>query len=200
MVKIHSPFMLALAMAGAMLAIGGCTGNTVMPTSYDTFNAADGSFQIQYPAGWEVTRGGSRGYLWVKFTSGDAEMLVDTSVAGSLMGDVSKMKIGIVHVEGPEEAPAVEKVHRMEKEGFVEDQGVEEQEPVVMHTGFGDSRRSEFSGTRAFGGTIRGCRVTSLSRDRRIRVVCKCSDSDWQALQPAFDKMINSLAMGSGAY
>jgi hypothetical protein len=200
-VTIRSLLLLAAA-AAALPAINGCAGSTVMPTSYKTYNASDGSFRIQYPDGWEVKAGGSRGYVWAKFTSGTAELLVDTNVAGSVIGDLSKMKtpVPLVETEGPQEAPSVEKVHKMEKADFVQEMGVEEQEPTAIATGFGDSRRSEFTGSRAFGGAIHGCRVTTLSRDRRIRVVCTCSESEWQALKPAFDKMISGVAMGEGAF
>ncbi len=65
-----------------------------------------------------------------------------------------------------------------------------------MKTGFPDARKSEFSGSKTFGGKIRGCRVTALSSHKRIRVVCECPESEWEALKPAFDKAIESVAMG----
>ncbi len=74
------------ALFGAVLAIGGCAGKAVVPTSYSTYNAKDGSFQIQYPAGWEADGGDRSGYAWAKFTSGGAVISVDANVVGSLIG------------------------------------------------------------------------------------------------------------------
>jgi hypothetical protein len=189
----------ALAAAiGAVLAIGGCGGKAVVPTSYDPYNAKDGSFQIQYPAGWESDGGDRSGYAWAKFTSGRAVISVDADITGSLIGDISKSKalhLGIAVDQGEDSSP-VAAVHEEEKQGFEEEEGVTEQKPVPVKTGFPDARKSEFSGSKTFGGAIRGCRVTALSPNKRVRVVCQCPESEWEALKPAFDKAIESVAMG----
>ena len=92
----------------------------------------------------------------------------------------------------------VAQVHEMEKEEFAEEiGGCEEQAPLAVKTGLGDARKSEFTTSGTFGGTIRGYRVTALSLDRRVRVVCQCSESDWENLQPAFDRVIESLGPGT---
>ena len=191
---------LPAAMAVALLTFGGCTGATVMPTTYTTYDAKDGSFQIECPAGWEVTTGGSRGYAWAKFTSGNAEIAVDTNLTGSLMADIAKSGIAIVNMGEREAAPAVEKVHESEKEAFVQEWGVTELPPVAVATHLGDSRKSEFTGAGVIGGPFHGYRVTALSRDKRVRVICRCSESQWQAIQPAFDRMIASLTIGTGSF
>jgi len=93
------------------------------------------------------------------------------------------------------EAP-VAKVHQIEKDQVAEQMGnYAEQPPQAVRPKLGDARKSEFTAA-AFGGSIHGYRVTCLSRDKRIRVVCKCSESDWQTLQPAFDRIVESLAYG----
>jgi len=56
--------------------------------------------------------------------------------------------------------------------------------------------RAEFTASGSFGGTLKGYRATALSRDRRVRVMCKCSKDDWEKLKPAFDKVIESLGPG----
>ncbi len=185
------------AAIGAILVIGGCTGKAVVPTSYNTYNAKDGSFQIQYPAGWEADGGDRSGYAWAEFTSGGAVISIDANVIGSLIGDISKSSIipmGIV-TDQEDRAP-VAAVHAHEKQGFEDKKGVTEEKPVPVKTGFPDARKSEFSGAKTFGGAIRGCRVTALSNTKRIRVVCECPESEWEALKPAFDKAIESAAIG----
>jgi hypothetical protein len=182
---------------GAVLVIGGCGGPAVVPTSYNTFNSKDGSFQIQYPAGWEADGGDRSGYAWAKFTSGGAEISVDANITGSIMGDLSKSSIIPLGIEGDQEdRTPVASVHANEKQQFEDAAGVKEEKPVPVRTGFPDARKSEFSGTKTFGGTIRGYRVTAMSTDKRIRVVCQCPESEWEALKPAFDKAIQSVAMG----
>jgi hypothetical protein len=187
-------------MAVALLTLGGCTGATVMPTTYDTYDAKDGSFLIEYPAGWEVTSGGSLGYAWAKFTSGSAQVTVDTNLVGSLMADIAKSHIAIVTMEGRQDAPPVEKVHESEKSDFAQESGATEQTPAIVTTRLGESCKSEFTGTGALGDTFHGYRVTALSRDKRIRIICQCSEAQWQSLQPAFDKMIVSVAIGTGSF
>jgi hypothetical protein len=185
------------AALGALLAIGGCAGNAVVPTSFDTYNANDGSFQIQYPAGWEADGGGRSGYAWAKFTSGDAEISVDANAVGSVIGDIAKtggIALGIA-ADHEDRTPVVA-VHANEKAQFEDAMGVSEDKPVPVKTGFSDARKSEFKGAKTFGGAIRGCRVTALGVDKRIRVVCQCSDSEWDALKPAFDKAVESLSLG----
>jgi len=185
------------AAVGAVLAIGGCTGKAVVPTSYSTYNAKDGSFQIQYPAGWESDGGDRSGYAWAKFTSGGAVISVDANVTGSLIGDLSKSSVIPLGIEGDQEdRNPVAAVHAHEKQGFEDEEGVTEEKPAIVKTGFPDARKSEFSGSKTFGGTIRGCRVTALGSTKRIRVVCECPESEWEALKPAFNKAIESVAMG----
>ena len=198
MKKRNSEIWALAAVVGAALAVAGCAGKAVVPTSYDTYNSKDGSFQLQYPAGWDADGGDRSGYAWAKFTSGNAVISVDANLAGSLMGDVAKSKIHIpgIQVEQGAERDPVAAVHAQEKQGFEDDEGVTEQQAVVVKTGFPDARKSEFTGTKTFGGSIRGCRVTALSSTKRIRLVCECPESEWEALKPAFDKAIESLGMG----
>jgi hypothetical protein len=183
----------------AVLAVAGCAGKAVIPTSYTTYSCNDGSFHVQYPTGWEADGGDTPQYSWAKFTSGGAKIFVEASSVGSLMGDMAgprAMHVGGDVVMPDEEHAPVALAHENERQGFEDDEGVTEKKPVVVRTGFPDSRQSEFTGTRTFGGAIRGCRVTALGANRRIRVVCQCPESEWEALKPAFDKAIESVAMG----
>jgi hypothetical protein len=113
------------------------------------------------------------------------------------LGDIAKPKgHGLILPNQDEENAPVAVVHEHERPGFEEEKGVTEEKPAVVKTGFPDARKSEFSGSKTFGGTIRGCRVTALGADKRISVVCECPESEWEALKPAFNKAIESVAMG----
>lgn len=177
--------------------IAGCSERTVIPTSLDSYNCKDGNFKIQYPTGWLVESSGKGSYASASFTSGKAQILVSTSLAGSLLGSMAESgMLKVTNPNAPAHLPPVAAVHEMEKEPFQNDQGVQEQEPVVVQTGLGEGRKAEFRGTNGFGGEIRGYRVTTLSRDYRIRVVCQCAAADWDALKPSFDKIIESIGIG----
>ncbi len=180
----------AIGMVGAM---SGCGGNpAAVPTTYDTYKAQDGSFEVQYPANWESKGGGVPGRAWAKFTSGNAEIAVEADSVGSIMADIAQPN----RVVGQEKDPnreAVAIVHVQEKEAFEEKAGVKEQEHSIVKTALADGRKSEFTGTPTFGAPIHGCRATVLSIDRRIRVVCQCSESQWASLKSAFDKVIASV-------
>ena len=45
-----------------------------------------------------------------------------------------------------------------------------------------------------FGGAIRGYRATALTHDKRVRIVCQCPEAEWQALKPAFDKVMKEAS------
>jgi hypothetical protein len=185
---------IAVALVGL---IAGCSERTVVPTSFDAYNCKDGNFKIQYPAGWQVESGGKGSYASASFTSGKAQVLVSTSLAGSLMGSMAESgMLKMTNPNVPAHLPPVAAVHEAEKQPFQDDQSVQEQEAVVVQTGLGEGRKAEFRGTNGFGGETRGYRVTTLSRDYRIRVVCQCSAADWDALKPSFDKIIESLGIG----
>jgi len=191
-------FVLA-AVSVALVALAGCGENrAIIPSSYETLNVKDGSFKILYPSGWAMKSGGGNGLAWAECTSGSAVIAVDTNFAGSLLGDLAQANNQAMSPQGsdPSRAP-VAVVHDMEQADFEGGNGVKEQPPTVVKTGFGDARKSEFTGQPAFGSAVHGCRVTALSMDRRIRIVCRCPGSEWTALQPVFDKVVESAAKGS---
>jgi hypothetical protein len=179
------------------MAISGCSEPAVVPTSYQIYNHKDGSFKIEYPQGWTVTSGGKGQLAHATFTSGDAFISVKTSLVGSLKGDIAQsMGVTAGGTEGGAERPPVAEVHESEKKSFEEDEGVTEKAPVAVNTGFGDARKSEYTGSKTFGGDIHGYRATTLGRDLEIRVICECSEDQWNALKPIFDKVIESVSKG----
>lgn len=75
----------------SMVAICGCGGSVAIPSSYESWNAKDGTFKLDYPANWEAKGGGKHGLQWAKFTSGPAIIRVDTDVSSSLMGGIGNV-------------------------------------------------------------------------------------------------------------
>jgi hypothetical protein len=194
----NKTFFVLFALAGLAVSLGGCGGPATVPKSYSSYKAEDGSFKIEYPAEWTVEGGGKGGYGWAKFTSGNSEIKVTTSLVGSLMADISKIQHPPIlkDLQGNEDTAPVAIVHEQEKEEFEEETGVKEKAAAFVGTAVNDARKAEFSGESTFGGSIHGYRVTALTPDRRIRIVCQCPEGEWKSLQPAFDKIILTLSRG----
>jgi hypothetical protein len=197
MIHSHSRIVLAAALAVAATCVpAGCGGRAQVPASYNTHTCKDGTFKIQYPAEWQAESGGKGICTWLKCTSGNAQIKIDVSLASSLLGDLSAAgALRPKDVGADENLPPAGIVHHVERKKFEQDEGVREKESAQVATGLGDARQSEFQGAEAFG-VSRGYRVTALARDYRVRVVCRCPAAEWDALKPAFDKIIRSLAPG----
>lgn len=59
------------------------------PTAFKTFAAADGSFRCEYPDGWGKRAGDSHGIASAaRFSSGEAAIVVESDLTGSLIGDM----------------------------------------------------------------------------------------------------------------
>ena len=62
------------------IAVGGCGGKAIVPSSYSTFTDELNVF-TQYPDGWSADGGGQKDYSWAKFSSGNAQIEVDSDLA-----------------------------------------------------------------------------------------------------------------------
>jgi hypothetical protein len=180
------------AVAGLLAAACGC-GRAVVPASYQQYIAQDGSFEILYPAEWQAS-GGGKDAAWAKFTSGGARINVDTDAVGSLLGDLAQAQASGLG-GAPKHDPIVE-AHNFDHRMFEEQNGVVEKNSTAVKTGCGTGRVSEFTGSAMFGGAIHGYRATALTRDKRLKIVCQCSEAEWESLKPVFDKVIASVANG----
>src|SRR5262245_43950905 len=189
----------AIFALSGLLAIAGCGGSVPPPKQFVTYHSTDGRFDCDCPEGWETQGGGKPDSpnCWAKLTSGNAEIRVDADFAGSLFGDIAKA--GAAMDGGDAEAP-VARVHplgvRAMKEEF---SNYEEREPKAFQSkGFGEGRRSTFTAAGGLGGKTYGYRATLLAGDRRIVVICSCPATNWQALKPAFERVITSVRQGGG--
>jgi hypothetical protein len=185
-----------LFLAATATAMSGCSDPPQIPSTLQTYNYKNGAFKIDYPTGWEVTSGGTAQSPWVKFTSGDALIKVSGSVGDSLKVDAARAMGMDNNPNVSEEDRPVAKIHEDDKKAFAEDEEVAEKDPVVIKTGFGDGRKSEYTFSKTFGGDYHGYRATALGRDLSFRVICEGSQNDWKALQPLYDKVIESISQG----
>jgi len=91
-----------------------------------------------------------------------------------------------------------QKLHEMDRKQLEDSlTGYQEQPAQKLQTPFGESRVSEWTGT-GNAGALHGYRATMLGREREITVICLAPVEDWDLLQPAFHRVINSVTPGSG--
>ena len=153
-----------------------------------TFSPKDGAFKIRPPKGWE-TETGSRPdnlYSWARFTHDSAKIQVFADATGSLM---SGSNVGQNYPEGSELAP-VHNAHMLYKKTISEEYSdYNESAPTLFKgAGLGEGRIAAFTASTGglFGSKVRGYRVTLLTNDRRITVLCECPPGDFAGLKPLF--------------
>src|SRR5262245_61326677 len=187
---------MATCVVTGLLVASGCGGAVPAPTAFKEYPSPSGRFACEYPEGWDVSGAGKPDSpnSWAKFKKGSAEIQVEADLAGSLLGDIAKSGGGM----GNDAEPPVAKIHPMGKRQMQEDYSNydERDAKVVQSQRLGEGRRSTFTATQSLGGKIYGYRATYLSGDRRITVICKSPATNWQALKPAFERVINSVRGG----
>jgi hypothetical protein len=197
---VNAPLACLFAIAVLAFSLTGCgSEKAVVPTSYTSYNAKDGTFACDAPEQWEITGGGKQGPVWAKFTSGPAVISIKADVTGSLIGDIQGTLGGGNQAVLPEDEP-VHVVHvsamedaAKEYDGYAETAAG----PAVITSRLGPARLSEFTAETSFGTPLHGYRATILGHDKRVTVFCVAPEADWTALKPAFDQVIASLERGS---
>lgn len=180
--------------AVAFLLASGC-GQATVPKSFEEFNAKDGTVKLKRPDGWEQKRGTAKEFRSVAFESGAAKIRVLADLTGSLVaGPGASMETEDV----PEELTAVAEVHEEFTLKQLSDElgELDVKSTDMLQTGFGNTRRSEFTVSGTLGGATHGVVVTALGHDKRVRVICTCPDKQWKALKPGFDEVIQSMGPG----
>jgi hypothetical protein len=205
-----------LAIAGVLAS--GCRPDAAKaPTGFSPYVGPDKSFACQSPNGWKRSESGANGIMSsVVFTSGMAKVSVTSDLQGSLMADMTRANNAQTEnlngslpegmqeqmaAQMPKPVPPVEKLHKAGKKSLEEKIGdYAENAMTPFQCAFGEARLSEFMGDAGMlkGGKIHGYRATILSGDRRVTVICRCPESDWSTLKPAFGTIVQSLAPGGG--
>ena len=169
------------------------------PTSYKTYTSRDSSFSCDQPAGWKMSETGMQGgsIATVSFEQGAARARVVSDAAGSLLSE--SLNSGNANLPPEQQKPAVEKLHEMDKPQVANDLPGYAEGPAqkAALTG-GDARISEWTANSGSGGRLHGYRVTMLNKEREITVICLSPERNWAILQPAFQRMINSVTPGNG--
>lgn len=187
------------------------------PTTFHDYVSSDKSFAGKVPSDWQRVGSGGMGIMsGVTLTDASAKISIMSDLQGSLMGDIARssnasassltddLPAGMKVPAMPAPKPPVEQLH-MQGKGQVAE-GIDDYDEGPMHefpSPLGDARVSEWTGSEKgpLGmGTVKvhGYRATILGGERRVSAVCRCNDSDWAALKPAFWTVITSLKSGGG--
>ena len=168
------------------------------PASYIKYTAMDSSFTCDEPAGWATASGASGGInSGALFERSGAKIDIDTDLEGSLQGDITRAtnaQMGDLMPGVVQESP-VEKLHEQGADAMKQKLGDYQEQPYKTFTGdLGEACYSEFTGDGGLlEGHVHGYRVTMLSSDRRVTIICQCPQSSWNTLKPAFLHVINSF-------
>jgi predicted DNA-binding WGR domain protein len=160
------------------------------------YAAKDGAFRLKAPPGWEMKDGArpDNTYSWVRFEQGSAKIEVRADVSGSLM---TGAPADGQYEEGSEFAP-VQNAHELYKQTVKEEYSdLAESEPTLFkNAGAGEGRISSFTaaGGGLFGGKTLGYRVTFLTNNRRVTVLCDAPQKEFAGLKPTFLAVCRSLA------
>jgi hypothetical protein len=194
---IGAAALLALVIAGVLLWSRFTPAKVAAPEQFAAYDSPEDVFHVSMPKGWKVQAGGRKGMGWVSAEKGGATIKVYESLAGSLLGDIA----GAAQPDpnaGDEFLP-VPRVHEVKQGVVAEEYGGYREEPAVtVVTKFGKARRSEFTARAGLGGKVRGYRATALGAKTQVTVVCTCPPGDWDALEPAFARVITSIGPGPG--
>lgn len=160
-----------------------------------SFAPKDNAFRLRHPPGWEVETGSrpDNSYSWANFTKDPAKIEVTADVQGSLIsGSDSARDVP----EGSEHAP-VHIAHEHHRKAVAEQfSDYKESKPTLFKgAGLGEGRISSFtaSGSGLFGSKLKGYRVTLLTNDRRVTVLCHAPVKEFDALKPTFLAVCRSL-------
>ena len=161
------------------------------------YAAKDNAFRLRHPLGWEAETGarGDNSYSWVSLTKGSAKVQITADVQGSLMSGSDTARGDIE--EGSELAP-VHVAHEQHAKAVAEDfSDYKESKPTLFKgAGLGEGRIATFtaSGSGLFGSKLRGYRLTLLTNDRRVTVLCHAPADEFDKLKPTFLAVCRSLS------
>src|SRR5262249_48906932 len=154
-----------------------------------TYDASEG-FRCDYPAGWKARLEGVKDHYDFTCTRGAASIHISQGLVGSLLGDIAGAMGG--QDNNPGHSP-VARVHETRRRLIADEfQNYQEESAQTVNTHFGQARRSAFTASGNFGRKIRGYRATVLGHMTAFDVVCQCPAADWDNLEPAFTRAIES--------
>ncbi len=155
----------------------------------------DSGIVCVYPKGWEVSSGGGKNGAppWVLIEHENVSIRIRDSMSGTGAGTIDRV-LGFGNAINQGTAP-VKEVHEHQKK-FVADKMRNYQEQRASPKSNPDAGLLivEFTSKPLFGAKIRGYHATVLEGAHQLTIVCKCPDTSFDALKPAFERIIMSAA------
>jgi len=174
--------------------IGGSASEVTAPEEYAVFRPIYGDFVCEYPPDWELDFGGGQDGIpsWAQMEKGNVKIRIEDSTAGTPAAGIDRaLDTGNERQRG--EAPVGE-VHQFRTERIADTmREYEEADPVPVEHEFGQLILSEFSSSPLFGEKIVGYHATLLEGYHQYTIVCRCAESQFETLKPAFDRIIDSI-------
>ncbi len=176
-------------------AVGvGSSGITETPSEFLEVEFGEKEYLCEYPKSWKMTSGGGKEGVppWIKFEKGGASVEIRDSLSGTPGGTLQRtLKMGTAIERG--EAP-VDVVHEHRKK-FAADamRNYQESAPQKFDHLLGAALISEFTAKPMLSDAIHGYRATVLLEFHQFNILCQCTESEWQMLEPAFKHVISSL-------
>jgi hypothetical protein len=159
------------------------------------FSPKDNAFALRAPADW-TTETGSRpdnAYSWARFTQGSAKIQVYADLAGSLMSGSDSAQ---PYEKGSSMAP-VHRAHDLYKRTVEKEYtDYKESEPTLFEgSALGEGRIAAFTASEGglFGSKLRGIRVTLLTNDRRVTLLCQSPPGEFAKYKPTFMAVCRSV-------
>ena len=169
------------------------------PAAYKAYTALDGSFVCDRPVGWKTKEAGMPGGSRAMVTFSSDKVIVEVE------SDASKLMIASASETNPlastpfaKIAPLVQQMHEKDVQQWMDALPNFQEKPAAPYQSkFGDARVSEWTASK---GNIKlhGYRVTMAGTDRAITIFCLTPERNWTILEPAFQRIIESVGPGSG--
>jgi hypothetical protein len=176
---------IGVVIVGIVIGVGALRGTQAQPvTDWTRHITAEQEFGFDFPKGWDSREQGIKDRREIRVTKFGASINVKENLTGSLIGDIANAANQGKQVD--DERSPVAKVHEQRKP-----EGAKEEAAVTVTTKAGKARRSVYTS-----GSRKGYRATVLLHQTALDIFCECSQSDWETLRPAFERVIESVARG----
>jgi hypothetical protein len=171
------------------------------PASYTLYVSPDKTFTCQGPKNWSYRDFGveGRGIGGMIFDKGDAKLQINSSLLGSLMGDILKPPPVPDDSGLPSPPPAIENLHAFYAPNVKKNYKEYREGSMAAFTqpAYGDARYSEFTARRSsYGPQLKGIRVTMLGTERGIEIVGECPEASWSKLRESYWQVMMSVTQG----
>lgn len=176
-----------------------------------SYVSEDKSIAVPYPGNWKPRESASHAVaMQIAFDpNANTHFAVDTSLGGSLMGDIAKSSnASLSSIPGmPAEVTdklksPLQMLHEASLHGMAKNKtrfpDFESGTTQSTHLGDVEALTTDFTYTRGgvWGSTkMTGTYVTALGKDREVRVLATCTQDLQKSLKPVFDQMIAGMRL-----